>query len=80
MDNEDRDLRLQQKREYGEVVSWSREKMWKASMAAATPERLWQGHHITGWSDWVSVDTRRRAILVLDDGTRLRIHETGAQQ
>jgi hypothetical protein len=75
MDDEDRALRLQRKREYGDEVSWSREKMLKASMAAATPERMWQGRHIIGWLDWVGVDKRRRAILVLDDGTRLQIHE-----
>ncbi len=80
MDDKDRDLRLQRKRGYGEDVSWSREKMLKASMAAATPERLWQGRHIIGWLDWVGVDQRRHAILVLDDGTRLRIHETAAQR
>jgi hypothetical protein len=64
----------------GKDVSWSREKMVKASRAAATPERKWQGRHIIGWLDWVGVDKRRHAILVLDDGTRLRIHETAAQR
>jgi hypothetical protein len=64
----------------GKEVYWSREKMVKASAAAATPERKWQGRHIIGWLDWVGVDQRRHAILVLDDGTRMRIHETGAQQ
>ena len=64
----------------GNDVSWSREKMVKASMAAATPERKWQGRHIIGWLDWVGVDQRRHAILVLDDGTRLRICETAAQR
>ena len=63
----------------GKEVSWSREKMVKASMAAATPERMWRGQHIIGWLDWVGVDQSRHAILVLDDGTRLRIHETRAQ-
>jgi hypothetical protein len=66
--------------DYGKEVSWSREKMLKASMAAATPERNWRDRHITGWLDWVGVDKRRHTILVLDDGTRLRINETGAQQ
>jgi hypothetical protein len=80
MDDEERALRLKQEREYGKEISWSREMMLKASMAAATPERNWQGRHIIGWLDWVGVDKRRRAILVLDDGTRLQIHETGAQQ
>jgi hypothetical protein len=64
----------------GKEVSWSREKMVKASRAAATSERKWQGRHIIGWLDWVGVDKRRHAILVLDDGTRLRIHETAAQR
>jgi len=63
----------------GKEVSWSREKMVKASLAAATLERKWHGQHIIGWLDWVGVDQRRHAILVLDDGTRLRIRETGAQ-
>jgi len=63
----------------GKEVSWSHDKMVKASMAAATPERKWHGRHIIGWMDWVGVDKRRHAILVLDDGTRLRIHETSAQ-
>ncbi len=64
----------------GKEVSWSREEMVKASMAAATPERQWHGRHIIGWLDWVGVDQRRHAILVLDDGTRLRILETAAQR
>jgi hypothetical protein len=71
---------LKSEQEYGKEVSWSREKMLKASMAAATVERKWQGRHIIGWLDWVGVDKHRHAILVLDDGTRLRIHEAGAQQ
>jgi hypothetical protein len=75
MDDEDRALTLMREREYGKEVSWSREKMWEASMAAATPERKWQGQHIIGWLDWVGVDKRRHAILVLDDGTRLQIQE-----
>jgi hypothetical protein len=75
MDDEDRALTLKREREYGKEVSWSREKMVKASMAAATPERKWYGRHIIGWLDWVGVDERRHAILVLDDGTRLQIHE-----
>jgi hypothetical protein len=54
--------------------------MLKASMAAATSERKWHGRHITGWLDWVGVDKRRYAILVLDDGTRLQMHETRARQ
>ena len=74
MDEED-ELRLKREHKYGKEVTWSREKMWKASMAAATPERKWQGRHIIGWLDWVGVDKRRHAILVLDDGTRLQIHE-----
>ena len=49
--------------------------MVKASMAAATPERKWQGRNIIGWLDWVGVDKRRHAILVLDDATRLQIQE-----
>ena len=64
----------------GKEVSWSCEKMVKASMAAASPDRMWRGRHIIGWLDWVGVDQRRHAILVLDDGTRLRIHETLAQR
>jgi hypothetical protein len=36
MDNEDRALALMREHEYGKEVSWSREKMWKASIAAAT--------------------------------------------
>lgn len=72
MDDEDRTKREQ---EYGKEVSWSREKMWKASVAAATPERKWQGRHIIGWLDWVGEDKRRHAILVLNDGTRLQILE-----
>ena len=75
MDNEDRALTLMREHEYGKEVSWSREKMWKASIAAAMPERKWQGRHIIGWLDWVGVDKRRHAILVLDDGTRLQIQE-----
>jgi hypothetical protein len=75
MDDEDRALRLQRRREYGDKVSWSREKMLKACMAAATPKRMWQGRHIIGWLDWVGVDKRRHAVLVLDDGARLQIHE-----
>ena len=46
----------------GKEVSWSREKMLQASMAAAPPERMWQG----------------RRILVLDDGAPRRIYETAA--
>jgi hypothetical protein len=64
----------------GKEVTCSLEKMVKASLAAATPERMWHGRHIIGWMDWVGVDGRRHAILVLDDGTRLRIHETAAER
>ena len=49
MDDEDRAPTLKREREYGKEVSWSREKMWKASVAAATPERRRQGRHIIGW-------------------------------
>jgi hypothetical protein len=74
-DKEDHAVRLKSEQEYGKEVSWSREKMLKASIASATPERKWHGRHIIGWLDWVGVDKRRHAILVLDDGTRLQIHE-----
>jgi hypothetical protein len=49
--------------------------MAQASIAAATPGRIWHGRHIIGWLDWVGVDKRRHAILVLDEGTRLLRHE-----
>ena len=75
MDNEDRALTLMREHEYGKEVSWSREKVWKASIAAATPEQKWQGRNIIGWLDWVGVDKRRHAILVLGDATRLQIQE-----
>jgi hypothetical protein len=60
---------------YGKEVSWSHEKMVKASLAATTPERKWSRRHIIGWLDWASVDKRRHAILALDDATHLQRHE-----
>jgi hypothetical protein len=62
---------------YGKEVYWPREKIWRACMAAATPERNWEGRRIVGWSEWMGGDNRRHAILILDDGTRLQIHEEG---
>jgi hypothetical protein len=54
-----------------------REKIWKASMAAATEERKWEGRKIIGWSEWVGRDNHKHAVMVLDDGARYVIHEEG---
>jgi hypothetical protein len=78
-DEEDHAVRLKSEQEDGKEVSWSREEMLKASIAAATPERKQKDRGVVAWLDWVGVDKCRHAILVLDDGTRLQIHETGAQ-
>jgi hypothetical protein len=53
----------------------TREQIWKASMAAATEGRKWEGRRIIGWSDWTGGDNLRHAMLVLDDGSRCQIHE-----
>jgi hypothetical protein len=34
-----------------------------------------QGRRILGWSEWTGGDHLRHAMLVLDDGSRLQIHE-----
>ncbi len=62
---------------YKDDVIWPREKIWKASMAAATEDRRWDGRKIVGWSDWVGGDNHKHAVMVLDDGTRYVIHEEG---
>jgi hypothetical protein len=51
------------------------EKIWQASMAAATDERKWEGRRIIGWSEWTGGDNLRQAMLMLDDGSRFQIHE-----
>jgi hypothetical protein len=42
-DEEAHVLQLKSEQEYGKDVSWSRDKMFKASRAAATPEGKWRG-------------------------------------
>ncbi len=36
---------------YRDDVIWPREKIWQASMAAATEHRRWDGHRIIGRSE-----------------------------
>ena len=56
---------------------WPRQKIWQATMAAATEDRRWEGRKIIGWSKWVGCDNRKHAVMVLDDGTCYVIHEEG---
>jgi hypothetical protein len=56
-------------------VIWPREKIWKASMAAATEDWWWDGRKIIGWSEWVGGDNHNHAVMILDDGTRYVTHE-----
>jgi hypothetical protein len=69
------DLAAKLEAEYGKNVYWPREKVWKASMAAAMEGRRWEGRRIIGWSEWTGGDNLRHAVLVLDDGARYQIHE-----
>ena len=62
---------------YKDDVIWPREKIWKASMAAATEDQRWEDRQIIGWSDWVDGDNHKHAVMVVDDGTRYVIHEEG---
>jgi hypothetical protein len=60
---------------FREDVYWTREKIWQASMAAATTARKWEHCHIIGWSEWSGGDGKRHAVMVLDDGRKLLIHQ-----
>jgi hypothetical protein len=69
------DLAAKWEAEYGKNVYWSREKIWRASRAAATEDRRWEGRRIVGWSEGMGSDHKWHAVLVLDDGSRFQIHE-----
>jgi hypothetical protein len=47
--DEDDELRLKREQEDGKEVSWSREEMLKASIAAATPERKQKVRGVVAW-------------------------------
>jgi hypothetical protein len=59
-------------------VFCTQEKIWQASMVAATEERRWEGRRIIGRLEWASAHGKKQAIMVLDDGTRYVRHEEGA--
>jgi len=62
---------------FKDEVYWPRERIWQASMAAATEDRRWEDRRIIGWSEWAGVFGKKQAVMVLDDGTRYVIHEEG---
>jgi hypothetical protein len=59
-------------------VLWPGERIWQASMAAATVDRRWESRRIIVWSEWTDAYGKKQAVMVLDDGTRYVIHEDGA--
>jgi hypothetical protein len=53
---------------YRDDVIWPREKIWHASMAAATEDRRWEGRRIVDWPMW-RAGMYWHAVMVLEDGT-----------
>jgi hypothetical protein len=47
-------------------------------MAAAIEERRWGGQRSVGWFEWTGAQSKKQAVMALDDGTRYVIHEEGS--
>lgn len=56
-------------------LMWSSAEFQRIHDAATQPDPRWHGQEIRYWAEWREGGNERHAVMLLDDGTRLVIHE-----